>query len=340
MTASAAVVEKPKPRLRVFRELGLMALLVVIVTGFSLASPPFRDVENLRILVRDQAPLAVLAVGMTLVILTGGIDLSVGSIVALSGVVMGLVWKATGSGPLALIAVLGTGALCGLLNGLLIALGRVPPLIVTLATLSVFRGGAFALGGSNSLGGFPPLIRSWSHDDLAGLPVPLWITVAVFVGVGIYLSRTDGGRAIYAVGSNAEASGLSGVPVNLLKLRLYAASGLLAGFAALLYGARNDSVRADIGSDYELTAITIVVLGGTSVAGGSGSMLGSALGYLTLAFLQNGLRQVQYSLPPLVIAGQQFRLTQEHHGIIVAFLLIGALLLDSGFRRKSLAAAK
>ncbi len=325
MTAPALAAEKPRPRPRVFRELGLLALLLLVIGIFWTISPAFRSPENFRNVLRDQAPLAILATGMTLVILTGGIDLSVGSVVALSGVTLGLVWSRTQSAPLTILTVLAVGACCGALNGLLVSLGRVPALIVTLATLSVYRGAAFAVGGSNSVGGFPPLILSWSRDDILGLPVPFAITLLLFVGTGLYLSRTDGGRAVYAVGANEAASRLSGVPVTLLKLRVYALSGLLAGFAALLYAARNDSVRADIGAEYELMAITIVVLGGTSVAGGVGSILGTALGYVTLVLLQNGL----------LLEGYKFGLPQQFHGIVVAFLLIGALLLDAGFHRRS-----
>jgi ribose/xylose/arabinose/galactoside ABC-type transport system permease subunit len=318
------------PAIRLRREHGLLLLFVLVTLGLSLGVQYFATPQNVLRVLRDQAHLAVLAVGMTLVILTGGIDLSVGSAVALAGVSLGLVWKGTGSAPLALLTALGVGGLCGACNGLLVSVGRVPALIVTLATLSVFRGLAFALGGSNAAGRFPHLILAWNRDDLLGLPVPLWLSAALLLGAGIYLARTDGGRAVYAVGANPAAARLSGVPVDLVKLRLYLASGLLAGLAAILYAAQNDSVKADIGVEYELMAITMVVLGGTSVSGGEGSMAGTALGYLTLVFIQNGMNLKS----ELVLGSLRVPVGSEVHGVVVAFLLIGALLVDAGFRRR------
>lgn len=325
----------PKVRFRFQREYGLLILFLVLFGWFTATVEGFGSRANLLdTVMRDRAHYAILAVGMTLVILTRGIDLSVGSIVALAAVGMGLVWKTTHSPIAALAAALGVGGLCGLINGLLISRGRVPPLIVTLATLSVFRGLAYAIGGSDSVGGFPPLIRSWSQYDFLTLPVPLWIMLAAFVGFGVYLARTDGGRAVYAVGANPAAAELSGVPVTLLKLRVYLVSGLLAGLAAILYAARNDSVRADVGLEYELIAITIVVLGGTSVAGGEGSIAGTALGFATLEAIRSRIDlDNRIAFGPL-----QATLPRETHGVIVAVLLIGALLLDAWSRRRASAA--
>jgi ribose/xylose/arabinose/galactoside ABC-type transport system permease subunit len=329
MTAEAAA-SKPGFRFRIRREHGLLLLFLLVTIGFSLTVEYFATPQNILRILRNEAHLGVLAIGMTLVILTGGIDLSVGSMVALSGVALGLAWKLTGSAPAALAAGLGVGALCGLANGLLVSAGRVPPLIVTLATLSVFRGLAFAIGGSSSMGRFDPMILSWSRSDLVGLPVPLWITAALFLAAGVYLARTDGGRAVYAAGANADAARLAGVPVERLKLRVYVTMGLLAGLAAILYAARNDSVRADIGAEYELIAITMVVLGGTSVSGGEGSIAGTALGFLTLLFIQNGMTLRN----EIAVAGHRIPLT-ELQGVVVAILLVVALLLDAQFRRRA-----
>lgn len=320
MSHPVSTAARPPFRLRLRREYGLLLLFLVVTVGLSAGVKYFATPHNILELLRLQANLAVLGAGMTLVILTGGIDLSVGSIVALSGMALGLAWKLTGSAPAALAAALGVGAACGAGNGLLVAAGRVPPLIVTLATLSVYRGLAFALGGQGTAGRFSPWILSWSRDDLLGLPVPLWILSLLFLAVGIYLARTRGGRAIYAVGANQAAARISGVPVGLLKFRLYLVSGLLAGLAAILYAALNDSVKPDIGMQYELAAVTIVVLGGTSVAGGEGSMAGTALAFLTLVFINNGIKLQGWP--------------DEFQGLVVAVLLIGALLLDAGFRRR------
>jgi ribose/xylose/arabinose/galactoside ABC-type transport system permease subunit len=323
MTADSPPLATPARRFRLQREHGLLVLFIITALALSLGVEYFATRKNILTLLQDQAPLAVLSVGMTLVILTGGIDLSVGSITALSAMCMGLAWKSTGSGVAALAAGFGVGAICGACNGLLFSAGRVPPLIVTLATLYVFRGLAFAVAGSNAIGGFDPLVLFWSRseDALLRIPVPVWISAALFIGVAIYLARTDGGRAIYATGANAAAARLSGVPVKLLNFRIYLVSGLLSGLAAVFYAARNNSVKPDIGNEYELLAITMVVLGGTSVAGGEGSIAGTALGYLTLVFIQKGIQLK--GMPP------------EYHGVVVAGLLIGALLLDAGVRRRA-----
>ncbi|MFN3650309.1 MAG: ABC transporter permease [Armatimonadota bacterium] len=313
-------------KLRFRREHGLLLLFLVVFLGLALSVPQFAGRDNLLLVLRFHAPMAVLATGMTLVILTGGIDLSIGSIVALSAVVLGLVWKGTGSGPLALAAAAGTGALCGFINGALVSWGRVPPLIVTLATLSVFRGAAYAVGGSDTFNGFPAWMLSKNWYQFLSLPPDLWLIALLFLGTGLYLAKTSGGRAIYAVGHNEQAARLSGVPVRLLKLRLYTVMGLLAGLAAILYAGYFESVRANVGGGYELIAITMVVLGGTSVSGGEGSMAGTALGFLTLILIQNGME----------LGGHRWNLPTEAHGVVVAILLISALLLDAGFRRRAL----
>ena len=318
-------------RPRFHREYGLLLLFALLLLWFW-RTPGFSD-SFYDTTVRE-AHVGILAIGMTLVILTRGIDLSVGSIVAVSAVAMGIVWKNTGNGYLAVATVFGVGAVCGACNGLLITRGKMPPLIVTLATLSVFRGLAYAIGGSNNIGGFPPTVLSWSRDLLLRQPVPHWLLLLGFVGFGIYLARTDGGRAVYAVGSNPAASHLSGVPVNKLNLRIYIVSGLLAGLAALMYAARNDSVRADIGAGYELLAITVVVLGGTSVAGGEGSIFGTLLGLLTLQAIQSRI-EIDNTV---AIGPFHATLPREIHGVIVAVLLIGALLLDAWARKRARAA--
>ncbi len=328
MTATAIQEPARRPRFVLRREYGLLVLFLLLMFVLAVGVEHFYTQKNLLRVLRDQAHLGILAVGMTLVILTGGIDLSVGSATALAAVSMGLAWKATGSIPVAVLAALGTGALCGALNGVLVAAGRVPALIVTLATLSVYRGAAFALAGNQTLGRFDPAILAWSRGDFLGFPIPFWITLGLFVGAAFYLARTDGGRAIYATGANATAARLSGIPVDPLKFRLYLVSGLLAGLAALLYAARNDNVKPDIGAEYELMAITMVVLGGISVSGGEGSVVGAALGYLTLIFLQNGMT-LKGELP---LGGITLQLT-ELQGVVVAALLVGALLLDARIRR-------
>jgi rhamnose transport system permease protein len=281
----------------------------------------FLTPENLLLVLRDQAPVGLLAMGMTLIILTGGIDLSVGSTTALAAMGLGLAWEGTRSAWAAAGAALAVGGCCGALNGWIVSTGRVPPLIVTLATLSVFRGGAFLVGKSSGMGQFSPALLNLSRGDLVGVPIPFCLLVAATAVIGVYLARTDGGRAIYAVGSNREAARLSGVPVGAILFRLYLLNGLFAGLAAILYAARNDRVKPDMGSEYELLAITMTVLGGTSVSGGTGGVVGTALGFSTLVFLQRGI----------TLRG----LPAELHGLVVAALLIGALFLDTRLQRRT-----
>jgi ribose/xylose/arabinose/galactoside ABC-type transport system permease subunit len=315
----------PRFRFRLHREYGLLLLCGGTLFAMAVLVEHFLTGENLLLVLRNKAPLGILAIGMTLVILTGGIDLSVGSIVALSSVAMGRVWEGTQSAPAALVAALAVGALCGSANGAIVAAGGVPPLIVTLATLSVFRGLAFAFWSETSVWRFPPEIRAWSEANILWLPAPLWLAAALFATAAVYLAFTRGGRAVYAVGHNAAAAALAGVPVRALRFRLYLLNGLLAGLVAILYAARNNSVKPDVGAGDELAAITIVVLGGISVAGGEGSIPGALLAFLTLVFLQNGLD----------LGRRVFHLPKEADELVVAVVLIGALLLDAGFRRRA-----
>lgn len=303
------------------REILLAVLLVGVVIALGLRTPGFLSARNLTLLAGDRVHIGMLAVGMTFVILTAGIDLSVGSTVALSGMMFGLAWEKTGHNLwLALLAGLATGAAAGAVNGVLIARARVPALIVTLATLSVYRGIAQGLGGGSSISGFDPTFIELASRRFLNLPLPAWALLALFVVTGIYLARTEGGRAIYALGANDAAARLSGVPVDRIRFRIYLFSGIMAGCAALTYAGINNTIKADVGKGYELDAITIAVLGGTSVAGGEGSMLGTAL---ALALLAAGLNGMDLSGIP-----------REHQAMYVALVLVVSLWVDSRLRRR------
>ncbi|MBM3458777.1 MAG: ABC transporter permease [Armatimonadetes bacterium] len=304
-----------QPGFRLRREHGLLVLLLGTMLLLSTTVEYFLTPQNLLLVLRDQAHLGILAAGMTLVILTGGIDLSVGSATALAGMALGLAWQGTHSLVAALLAALGVGLGAGAVNGALVTGGRIPPLIVTLATLSMYRGAAYALGGSAGIGGFPAGLLAWSRADWLGFPAPAWLALTIWVTVGLFLARTPGGRALYALGAAPAAARLSGLPVSRLLVGVYALNGLLAGAAAIIYAARNNSVKPDIGLDYELLVITMVVLGGVRVTGGEGTVAGTVLGFLTLTAIQRGI----------TLRG----LPAELHGLVVAGLLVGALWLDS-----------
>jgi rhamnose transport system permease protein len=314
-----------RPRFRLHKEYGLVLFCVLVFTLLAVTVEYFATPGNILLVLRRQAALAVLSTGMTLVILTGGIDLSVGSIAALSAMAMGHAWARTQSPLAAGLAALGTGALCGACNGALVSLGRVPPLIVTLATLSVFRGLAYAFWDRDARWRFGEQLLAISRNDMIGLPVPFWIAAGLLMGTGVYLAATPGGRAIYAIGANAAAAQLSGIPVRAIKFRLYTLNGLLAGLVALMYGARDNSVKPDLGTGDELAAITVVVLGGISVIGGEGSMAGTALAFLILVFIKNGLD----------LGRGKFNLPREIDETIIAILLVAALLVDAALRHRA-----
>lgn len=260
----------------------LLALLGVVFFLAWRLSPEFLAPEAQVSLSTHVWELALLAIPMTLIILTAGIDLSVGSTMALCAVVFGLCFSA--HLPVAVCAVLSllTGAAAGALNGVFVARVKVHPLIVTLATLAAFRGAAEGLSHGQAVSHFPPGFDNMGQGTLAGLPIPGLIFGILFLVMAFFLARTPLGVWLSATGYNETASRFSGIAVSRLKFWLYTASGLTAGLASLLFVARHDTAKADIGQGMELAVITAVVLGGTSIFGGRGRLLGTALGVLLI----------------------------------------------------------
>ena len=299
-------------------ELVLLLGLIVTFTVMARLSPAFLTVSNLLEVTRFSAEIGFLALGMTLVIITGGIDLSVGSVIGLSGIVLGLLTNSGMNVWLAAPLVLGLGALCGTLNGLAIAGVGIPPLIVTLATLAVFRGFSLGLSQGNSYGQFPESFFALGQGYVFGLPTQLVILIASAAIIGVLLSRHSLGRLIYALGNNATAARYAGAPVGTVTVIVYAISGTLASVAGMVYTARLSSARADAGTGFELDAITAVVLGGTAIMGGSGGVLGTMLGLLLVGAIRNGLTLA------FVPAEQQ--------SIIVGAILLLAVLLNQFVR--------
>jgi rhamnose transport system permease protein len=257
----------------------VLGVLLALVFALARAlDPAFLAVDTQTELLTHVWETALLAVPMTLLIMSGGIDLSVGSIMALSAVVLGMVF--TAGAPIflaALLAVL-TGLACGLLNGVFVARVRVHPLLVTLATLAAFRGIAEGLSRAQPVSGFPPGFASLLGTGNAGA----FCFAAALVLAAVVLSRTALGLTIRAVGFNETAARFSGLPVARVKMLLYALSGLAAGLAAVLFVARRNTAKADIGQGIELDVIAMVVLGGTSIFGGRGSVWGTLLGVLLI----------------------------------------------------------
>jgi rhamnose transport system permease protein len=280
-------------RLRWFslQEAVLAAVLVLAVITLSFLSDRFLTPANLLNQTRFLTEVALLAVPMTFVIIMGGIDLSVGSIVAFSAVLLGFSWLVLGF-PLWLAVLVGIagGTFAGYLNGLVIVYLGVPPLIVTLATLAIFRGLAYGISESRSFNGFPDAFAFWGSGEIAGLPFQLYLLVVVFVISGLVLGATPVGRRIYAIGNNEVAARFAGLRVGRIKLLTYTFSGFMAGIAGFIFTSRVTSTRADAATGLELDVIAAVVFGGTSIFGGRGTILGTALGVVTIQLLKNGLQ--------------------------------------------------
>jgi ribose/xylose/arabinose/galactoside ABC-type transport system permease subunit/ABC-type sugar transport system substrate-binding protein len=271
----------------------LVAVIALEVAIFAFAGTNFLTARNGFEIARLAAEIGLLAFGLTAVIKTGGIDLSVGSMMGLSAVVLGAAWHVAGLPVwLAALAAIAVGAAGGAVNGWLVTRLRVPPLIVTLGTFSLFRGIAeAATGGYTSYTGFPPAFLALGQGYLFGwIPWQLPLVAAVFVALWLWLHRTVDGRELTALGFNAAGARYAGVRVDSLTFRTYLISGTCAALAGVIYVARLGQAKADAGLGAELTAIAAVVLGGTSIAGGRGTLHGSLLGLLALIVLQNGLR--------------------------------------------------
>lgn len=267
--------------------LGLLALSVVL----AIMAPNFLTVGNLFNVFQQITVLAVLALGGTAVIITKGIDLSVGSVLGLGAVVAG--WTFTVAGlpmGVAIIAGIAVGALAGLINGLLITYGRLPPFVATLAMLSVARGLALIITDGRPITGYPEWFRWFATFQVFGVvPVSVLIVAVMFVVGSLYLRYRPTGRALYAIGGNEEVARLSGIDVRRAKLKVYTAAGALAAVGGLFLTARLNSAQPTAGTTLELDVIAAVVIGGASLNGGSGRLSGTLVGALIIGVVRNGL---------------------------------------------------
>jgi ribose/xylose/arabinose/galactoside ABC-type transport system permease subunit len=273
------------------RETGIALVVLAIVVYLSLATDTFFTASNLAVVSRQIALSAVIAMGMTLVILTGGIDLSVGSVVAISSVFLGLsmvrwglpIWISI------VIAIL-IGTVIGLINGTLLIKTKLPPFIVTLGMMGLARGAALVITKGTSISGFPPAYFTIGQGFVFDLiPIPVIIAIVLAVIVHIILSRTTFGRRIYLLGSNEEAALLSGININRMKIWIYIICSSLAAVEAVIETSRMATGQPASGTGYELTAIGAVVIGGASMNGGEGTVLGTLLGAILLGLITNGL---------------------------------------------------
>ncbi len=266
--------------------------LVVVCVVMAFASDTFLSVGNVTNILRQVSINAIIAIGMTLVILTGGIDLSVGAVMALSGTLMAGLMAHGVPGAVAILACLGVGVGFGLGNGAFVAYGRMPPIIVTLATMGIARGLALIYTGGYPISGLPSWMRFFGAGSIAGVQTPIVAMAVLYALAWVLLERTPFGRYVYAIGGNETATRLSGVRVSPAKLAVYGLSGLASALAAVVLTSRLMSGQPGAGEGFELDAIAAVVLGGTSIAGGRGSLVGTLLGALLLGVLNNGLNMV------------------------------------------------
>ncbi|QWF79740.1 ABC transporter permease [Amycolatopsis sp. CA-230715] len=270
------------------REGGGLVVLVILFGALSLASDSFLTGGNMANLSRQWAVYGIIAIGELLVILTKGIDLSVGSVVGLTGASAAQLLVAGLPIPIAVLCAVLVGGAIGVINGVLVAYAKLPPFIVTLGMMGAARGLVLVITNANTIQPLPEGFSSIANDSLLSIPNLLWITVVVIVLLGFLLRRTVFGRYIYATGSNAESARLSGVPVPKVQVTVYAMSGLLAGIGGVLLASRLDAGVPTMGEGYELDAIAACVIGGASLFGAKGSALGAAAGALITSTLNNG----------------------------------------------------
>jgi ribose transport system permease protein len=311
----------PAPRSRVVtlgdvagRESGGLVVLLVAVGALTLASNVFLTGSNLSNLARQVAIFGIIAVGQLLVILTGGIDLAVGSVLGLSGAVTAELLVAGWVIPPAILAGIVLGGALGLANGLLVTRAKLPPFIATLGMLGIARGAVLVITKAKTVLPLPKPFESLANGTVAGIPNLLVVAVVVTVGVSFVLKRTVFGRYVYAVGSNPESARLAGVPVRAVTVSVYAISGLLAGLGGVLLASRLGAGIPTAGTGFELNAIAACVIGGASLFGAKGSALGAATGALIMGVLNNG--------------GNLLRINAFYLQIAIGVLIIVAVGLD------------
>ena len=302
------------------RQLGTLSGLLALIVVLWILTPHFLTVSNLLNVAQQATIIAIIAVGMTFVIITGGIDLSVGSVLAFAGVVMASALQSGVPLPVALPIGLGVGLLSGVINGLLITVGRLPPFIATLGMMSVARGAALMFTEGRPISGFSEGFRSIATGEILRIPAPVVIMIVVYLIAHFVLKRTKLGRYTYAIGGNEEAALLSGINVRLNKTMVYGIAGLLSGLAAILLTARLNSAQPIAGMNYELDAIAATVIGGTSLLGGEGTISGTLIGALIMAVLRNGLNLLSVS--------------SFFQQVVIGSVIIFAVLIDMALKRR------
>lgn len=271
------------------RDAGTLIGLIIIIAIFGLLVPDFLSQRNLVNILQQSSINACLALGMTLVIISGGIDLSVGPTAAIAAVITAALLVAGTPIPLAILAGLGIGVVCGLVNGVLVAYVGLQPFIVTLGTLSTYRAIALIYTGGNPVFGLPPAFRSLFNGSVGGIPNSVIMVAVVAILAWVLLKKTPLGEYLLAVGGNEEAAYVAGVPIAITKLTAYVISGALAALASMILIGRLGAAEPILGNLWELDAIAAAAIGGASLMGGKGSVVGTILGAIILGSMRNGL---------------------------------------------------
>ncbi|HOA99733.1 MAG TPA: ABC transporter permease [Candidatus Atribacteria bacterium] len=296
------------------REFTVLVLILILSAIFSFTTERFLSVSNITNLLLQLSGVAITAIGMTMVIITGGIDVSAGSTLGMACVVSGYLLMGGYSPFLALLLAVLVGLGIGFVNGAIIVWGDVPPIIATLGMMNLIRALMFQTLGGRWISGIPPACRTIGLGKWLGVPIPMWIATFLIIVFSYFLSYRPLGRHIYAVGNNPEAARVSGVNLKSTIIFVYALTGALAGFAGLINAARTGIVQTNSGMGFELDVIAAVVLGGTSALGGRGTIIGSLLGAFLVGIIKNGM--VLLNVPAL------------SEGLVIGALIIISVLAD------------
>jgi ribose transport system permease protein len=306
-------------RFRVTYQSALFILLVALIVGFGILQPVFFAPDVLFNVTAIIGEIGIMALAMTYVITTGGIDLSVGYNLQLSAIVFGTVYASSKSVPLAMLLAVATGTLCGLVNGFIISKTKIPPLVTTLATANLFRGVSMIVAGTHNYAGFPDKFKQISTTYLFGVvPIQFIYLLVLFALFNLFYSRGRLGRNLKGIGFNENALIFSGINTKRNLLFIYTLSGFMCSLAALIYLGRLSAATTSMGNDLNLQVITAVVLGGTSIMGGIGSVTGTFIGVLIIGVLRKGFTLINFS-------GNIFNFTL---GVILIIALIAFALLE------------
>ena len=295
--------------------IGLVLLCIVI----TIVTPNFLSVSNITNVFTQVSVNAIIAIGMTFVILTGGIDLSVGSTLAISSAVGASIVKSTGNVFLAIIVAAVIGIAVGLINGLLVSKGKLQAFIVTLATMTIFRGATLVFTDGTPISKLPEAFVKIGNGKLGFMPIPVIITIIIAIIAVYALSQTRFGRYLYALGGNEDASRLSGINTDKIKTLVYVVSGFASAIAGVIITSRIGSASPNAGTGFELDAIAAVVIGGTSLVGGEGTITGTLIGALIIGVLNNGLNLMNVS--------------PFYQSIVKGLVILIAVLLDKKSRK-------